>query len=109
MNLLRGDVWYVDLEPTRGSEINKRRPCVIFSPSALNRWRKTVVVVPLSTSPTVTPPVTVAVKFDGRPGVAVIDQIAAKAKERFLNRAGRLTDDEMKAIELGLKQVLGMS
>jgi mRNA interferase MazF len=106
MNLLRGDVWYVDLDPTRGGEINKKRPCVIFSSSAVNRQRKTVVVVPLSTSPTVRPPFTVAVKFDGRPGVAVIDQIAAKAKERFGNRAGRLTNDEISAIAEGLKQVL---
>jgi len=41
--------------------------------------------------------------------VAVTDQIAAKAKERFGNRVGSLTDDEMKAIEEGLKQVLGMN
>jgi mRNA interferase MazF len=109
MNLLRGDVWYVDLDPTKGAEINKKRPCVIFSSSAVNRRRQTVVVVPLSSSPTVRPPLTIAVTLNGRPGVAVTDQIAAKAKERFGNRVGSLTDDEMKAIEEGLKQVLGMN
>jgi len=31
MNLLRGEIWWVDLNPTRGSEINKKRPCVILS------------------------------------------------------------------------------
>ena len=109
MNLLRGDVWYVDLDPTRGGEINKQRPCVILSSTTVNLRRKTVVVVPLSTSPTVRPPLTVAVNLNGRAGVAVTDQISAKAKERFGNRVGRLTDDEMDAIEEGLKQVLGMS
>ena len=109
MNLLRGDVWYVDLDPTKGGEINKKRPCVVFSSSTVNRQRKTVVVVPLSSSPTVRPPLTVAVTLNGRPGVAVTDQIAAKAKERFGSRVGSLTDDEMEAIEEGLKQVLGMS
>jgi mRNA interferase MazF len=108
MNLLRGDVWYVDLDPTRGGEINKQRPCVIFSSNSVNRRRNTV-VVPLSSSPTVRPPVTIAVNLNGRPGVAVTDQIAAKAKERFGNRVGSLTVDEMKAIEAGLRQVLGMS
>jgi mRNA-degrading endonuclease toxin of MazEF toxin-antitoxin module len=61
MNLLRGDVWYVDPDPTKGAEINKKRPCVIFSSSAVNRRRQTVVVVPLSSSPTVRPPLTIAV------------------------------------------------
>jgi len=108
MNLLRGDVWSVDLDPTRGGEINKKRPCVVISRNDSNRRRNTVVVVPLSTSPFVRPPITVSVNFNGRTGVAVIDQIAAKAKERFGNRIGRLTDEEMKLIEQGLKQVLGL-
>ena len=72
MNLLRGEVWWVDLNPTKGSEINKKRPCVILSADILNQRRRTVVVVPLSTAPTVRPPVTVAVSSGGRPAVAVI-------------------------------------
>ncbi len=108
MNLLRGEVWWVDLNPTKGGEINKKRPCVILSADALNRRRKTVVVVPLSTSPTVRPPLTIAV-FAGRPAVAVIDQIRATAKERFGKRIAALTSAEMEEIEEGLKQVLGMS
>ena len=109
MNLLRGDVWWVDLDPSKGSEINKKRPCVILSADVLNQRRKTVVVVPLSTSPTVRPPLTIAVVSAGRPAVAVVDQIRATAKERFGNRIGRLSLPEMEAVEDGLRQVLGMS
>src|SRR5665213_3418439 len=109
MNLLRGEVWWVDLDPTRGGEINKKRPCVIFSANLLNQRRKTVVVIPLSTSPTVRPPLTIAVVAGGRPAVAVVDQITAKAKERFGNRIGSLTQGEMDAIEEGLREILGMS
>jgi mRNA interferase MazF len=108
MNLLRGDVWWVDLNPTRGSEINKKRPCVILSVDVLNQRRRTVVVVPLSTSPTVRPPLTVAVSSNGRPAVAVMDQIRATAKERFGNRIGTLSTSEMEAIEESLRQILGM-
>lgn len=109
MNLLRGDVWWVDLNPTKGSEINKRRPCVIISADALNQRRKTVVVVPLSTSPTVRPPMTIGVDVAGRPAVVVTDQIRATARERFGNRIGSLSAVEMEALEEGLRQVLGMS
>ncbi|MEO7029718.1 MAG: type II toxin-antitoxin system PemK/MazF family toxin [Acidobacteriaceae bacterium] len=108
MNLLRGEVWWADLDPTRGSEIKKRRPCVIVSSDTLNRKRRTVVVVPLSTSPVVRPPLTIAVLAGGRPAVAVIDQIRATAKERFAKRTGALTSAEMEAIEEGIRQVLAM-
>lgn len=108
MNLLRGDVWWVDLNPTRGSEINKKRPCVILSVDALNQRRKTVIVVPLSTVPTIRPPLTVAVSSAGRPAVAVMDQIRATAKERFGKRMGTLTASEMEAVEESLRTILGI-
>ncbi len=109
MNLQRGEVWWVDLNPTRGSEINKKRPCVILSVDALNQRRKTVVAVPLSTAPTVRPPLTVAVSVGGRVAVAVIDQIRATARERFDSRIGMLSAAEMEAIEESLREILGMS
>jgi mRNA interferase MazF len=108
MSLLRGEMWWVDLDPTKGGEIKKKRPCVILSVDALNQRRKTVVVVPLSTSPTVRPPLTVAA-FAGRPAVAVIDQIRATAKERFTSKIGTLSAVEMEEIEEALRHVLGMS
>jgi mRNA interferase MazF len=108
MNLLRGEIWWVDLNPTRGSEISKQRPCVILSVDALNQRRKTVVVVPLSTAPTAWPPLTVAVASGGRAAVAVMDQIRATAKQRFGNRIGTLSGAEMEAIEEGLREILGM-
>jgi mRNA interferase MazF len=46
-SLKRGDVVWVNLDPTVGGEIQKRRPCVIASLSVLNEKRLTVVVVPL--------------------------------------------------------------
>jgi len=47
----RGDVFWVDLEPVRGSEIAKIRPCVILSTNEINRRRRTVVLVPLTSTP----------------------------------------------------------
>jgi mRNA interferase MazF len=108
MNLLRGDVWWVDLNPTRGSEINKKRPCVILSVETLNQRRRTVVVIPLSSSPVAHPPLTIAVSVAGRAAVAVIDQIRATTKERFSGRIGTLAADEMEAIGDSLREILAI-
>jgi mRNA interferase MazF len=108
MNLLRGEVWWVDLNPTRGSEINKKRPCVIVSVDTLNQRRRTVVVIPLSTSPVAHPPLTVAVSAGGRAAVAVIDQIRATTKERFDQKIGTLKAEEMEVIEESLREILAI-
>jgi len=50
MDISRGEVFWARLDPTVGSEIHKTRPVVVLSINPLNRARKTVVVVPLSTS-----------------------------------------------------------
>jgi mRNA interferase MazF len=48
--LRRGDVVLVALDPTRGSEIRKTRPCVVVSPDELNGHLRTVIVAPMTTS-----------------------------------------------------------
>lgn len=45
----RGDVYLVDLDPTRGSEIRKTRPCLVVSPDELNQHLRTVIVAPMTT------------------------------------------------------------
>lgn len=45
---LRGDIWDVDLEPTKGGEIKKTRPCVIVSSDSINRDSETRIVVPFT-------------------------------------------------------------
>lgn len=102
----RGDVYWVNLDPTVGSEIQKKRPCVLVSANPLNRARRTVVVVPLSSAGLVRPPLTVAVRCLGRDAVAVCDQVRAVDKSRFLECAGELADADLRAIEDGLRQVL---
>ena len=84
-----GEVWWVDLNPTKGSEINKKRPCVILSADILNQRRRTVVVVPLSTAPTVRPPLTVAVSSGGRPAVAVMTKFVRLRRNDLATGLGR--------------------
>jgi mRNA interferase MazF len=101
-------VWWVDLDPTRGSEIRKTRPAVVLTADALNRARRTVVVVPLSTGPTPRPPIVVATASAGTGSVAVCDQVRAVDKSRLTRRGGQLTTVDLRAVEDGVRVVLGL-
>jgi mRNA interferase MazF len=106
--LRRGEVWWVDLDPTRGSEIRKTRPAVVISADALNRARRTVVVVPLSTGPAPRPPIVVATPSAGEASVAVCDQLRAVDRTRLATQQGRLSAGDLRAVEDGIRAVLGL-
>lgn len=101
----RGDIWWVDLNPTRGSEIRKVRPAVVITADALNRARRTVVVVPLSTGPQPHPPIVVATPSAGENSVAVCDQVRAVDKSRLARPDGRLSASDLSTIEMALRRL----
>ena len=102
----RGEIWWVALDPTLGSEIRKTRPCVVVSVKILNERRRTVIVVPLSSSPKASPPILIQITCEGRAATAVGDQVRAVAKQRLLSRLGVVADEEMAALEDGLRQIM---
>jgi mRNA interferase MazF len=93
----RFDVFLVNLDPTVGSEIRKSRPCVVVSPDEMNRHVRTVVVAPLTTAGRPYPS-RVPVRFAGRHGQVVIDQLRTVDKVRLVKRLGRLGDSEVGAV-----------
>jgi mRNA interferase MazF len=88
--IMRGDIWWVSLDPTLGSEIKKTRPCVVLTHNTINRLRRTVVVVPLSTAAKPHPPITVPVTCQWGTAVAVVDQIKAVSKHRLKKKIEEL-------------------
>ena len=106
VSILRGSIWWVDLNPTRGGEIQKRRPAVVLSGDGLNRVRRTVVVVPLSTGPAPRPPIVVAVPSAGAGSVAVCDRLRAVDRTRLTRREGTLSLEDLLAVENGVRAVL---
>jgi mRNA interferase MazF len=86
----RGDVWLVQLNPTRGREMRKTRPCVIVSPDDLNAHLGTFIVAPLTTG-SHSYPFRVAVRFAGKDGHVVLDQVRTVDRERLVKRLGALT------------------
>lgn len=85
----RGDVYLVSLDPTRGSEIKKTRPCVVVSPDELNDHLGTFLVAPMTTGGHPYP-FRIACRFDGKVGYVVADQLRTVDEVRMVRRLGEL-------------------
>jgi mRNA interferase MazF len=86
----RGEIFLVDLDPTRGVEIQKTRPCVVVSPDELNAHLRTVIVAPLTTGGQ-SFPFRVPCRFSNKSGHIVTDQLRAVDRERLVRHLGRLS------------------
>lgn len=87
--MLRGEIWLAALDPTVGSEIQKTRPCVIVSPDELNAHLRTVIVAPMTTGSRPAP-FRVALRFKGKDGLILPDQMRTVDKVRLVKRLGRV-------------------
>ena len=102
----RGDIYWVNLDPTQGSEIKKKRPCILIGATPLNKARNTVLVIPLSTSAMPRPPIVVSVVCNQKSVVAVCDQLRVVDKARLGNKWDTLSLEDLQRVEDGLRQVL---
>jgi mRNA interferase MazF len=91
----RFDVYLINLDPTVGSEIKKRRVCLIISPDEMNRHIRTVIVAPMTTSGKAYP-TRVPCEFQGKKGQIVLDQIRTIDKSRLSKKIGTV-DPEIQA------------
>ena len=85
----RGDVCLISLNPTRGREIRKTRPCVVVSPDELNAHLHTFIVAPMTTG-SHPYPFRVPRRFAGKVGHVVLDQLRTVDQDRFVRPLGRL-------------------
>jgi mRNA interferase MazF len=93
----RGDVYLVELDPTRGSEIRKTRPCLVVSPDELNEHLRTVIIAPMTTGGHAYP-WRVSCRFQGRSGFVAGDQLRTVDVERLTKRLGRLAPNSLAAV-----------
>ncbi len=93
----RGEVLLVELDPTRGSEIRKTRPCLVVSPDELNHHLRTVIVAPMTTGGHAYP-FRPACRFGGKDGRVALDQLRTVDRERLRKRLGVLTPASLTAV-----------
>ncbi len=104
----RCEVWWVNFDPPVGGEVKKRRPAVIISNNASNRFLNRVQVVPLTSKTDRLYPSEAVVVFNGKESKAMVDQLATVSKVRLSLRAGILSSEDMCKIEEAIKIQLDM-
>jgi len=93
MELEQYQIVLVNLDPTIGSEIKKTRPCVIISPNEMNKYLRTIIVAPMTTTSRKYP-TRIEVKHDRKIGWIVVDQVRTIDKQRIIRILGRLSKPE---------------
>ena len=104
----RGEVWWVNFDPSIGGEIQKRRPAIIVSNDVANRHLNRVQVVPLTSNVARLYPSETHVTLNGRQHKALADQLTTVSKLRLSERLGQLNRTDIQAVERVMKRQLGL-
>lgn len=105
----RGEIWWVEFDPSVGSEIRKTRPAVIVSNDSANRHLARVIVIPLTSNVSRIYPGEAVVAAGGRQAKVVADQIMAADKSRLKSRLDVLSRDDMAAVEDAVRVQLALA
>ncbi len=105
----RGEIWWINFEPSVGGEIRKKRPAVIISNNASNKALNRIQVVPLTSRIGHVYPSEAEVIVNGEKNKAMADQLTTVSKLRLFNLEGSLSKTDMRRVEKAVKIQLGLS
>lgn len=93
----RDEVWLIALDPSRGSEIRKTRPCLVISPDEMNEPLQTVLVAPMTTTLR-NYPTRVSLTFRNKTGQVALDQLRAVDRQRLVKKLGMISSKTAHAV-----------
>jgi len=99
----RCEVWWVSFDPSIGGEIKKKRPAVIVSNDAANKFLNRIQVVPLTSKTERIYPSEAVVVFQGEESKAMSDQVATVSKDRLIQRIDSISQEDMRKVEAAIK------
>jgi len=99
------EVFLINLDPTIGHAIQKTRPCLAVSPDEMNENINTVIIAPMITR-SHEYPTRINVKFQGKNGWIVLDQIRTVDKRRLVKRLGKIDKIVIQKVKDVIKEML---
>jgi mRNA interferase MazF len=99
------DVYLINLDPTIGHEIKKKRPCLIISPDEMNDNLQTVIVAPMTTK-SHDYPSRIKVDFQNKTGWIVLDQMRTIDKSRLTRKLGEVDKKTVQKVKSVIKEML---
>ena len=106
--ILRGDVYWIDFNPSIGGEAQKTRPAIVVSNDAANKSSNRIQVVPITSNIAKCYPCEAYIEIKGSISKAMADQIATVSKLRLKDKIGKISNEQMLDIERIIKVQLGM-
>jgi mRNA interferase MazF len=104
----RGEVWWVNFDPSVGGEIRKKRPAIIMSNDFSNKYLNRVQVVPLTSKVDRVYPSEALVILKRKKSKAMADQLTTASKRRLVGKIGRLSSSDLKKVEEAVLIQLGV-